>query len=279
MERRTCVVVLYGMPHGSASGAGLNRRKYSGKELITFSGYDAMDYHARWRPTALPLFTTPDPMCEKTYPISLYAYCGGDPVNRVDPTGEDIVVLNFGTGASQHLAMLILDENGEWRYYSVNGNNVVNPITKEHIGGRKFNDVAVGPWNSPEDFFKSKYNVRDDDSKDDKSKNNFGFTEGYLIFTTPEQDAIMRKSFSKTAKSEYDLFNNNCATAVQKAMVEAGIPVSEPKMVPSYIPMSTPFGIVDVINGYHMECEFKTIPSFVFESIKEWNPSGVYICK
>ncbi len=55
MERRTCVVVLYGMPHGSASGAGLNRRKYSGKELITFSGYDAMDYHARWRPTALQI--------------------------------------------------------------------------------------------------------------------------------------------------------------------------------------------------------------------------------
>lgn len=55
MERRTCVVVLYGMPHGSASGAGLNKRKYSGKELITFSGYDAMDYHARWRPTALQI--------------------------------------------------------------------------------------------------------------------------------------------------------------------------------------------------------------------------------
>lgn len=31
----------------------------------------------------------------------------------------------------------------------------------------------------------------------------------------------MSNNFSMTAKSEYDLFNNNCATAVQKAMLDA----------------------------------------------------------
>ncbi len=77
----------YGMPHGSATGAGVNKRKYGGKELITFAGYDAMDYHARWRPTALPLFTTPDPLGGIDYGVSLYSYCNGDPVNRVDPSG------------------------------------------------------------------------------------------------------------------------------------------------------------------------------------------------
>ena len=77
----------YGMPHGSATGAGVNKRKYSGKELITFADYDAMDYHARWRPTALPLFTTPDPLAEDFLPYSLYSYCGGDPINNIDPTG------------------------------------------------------------------------------------------------------------------------------------------------------------------------------------------------
>ena len=79
----------YGMPHGSATGAGVNKRKYSGKELITFAGYDAMDYHARWRPTALPLFTTPDPLGEKYYQNSLYTYCGGDPINATDPSGKE----------------------------------------------------------------------------------------------------------------------------------------------------------------------------------------------
>ena len=136
-----------------------------------------------------------------------------------------------------------------------------------YSGGRTFNDVAVGSWDSPQDFFNSSYNIRNDKSKDDKSMNHFGFTEGYQIPTTPEQDATMRTSFSKTAKSEYDLFNNNCATAEQKAMVEAGIPVSEPTMVPSYIPMPTPFGIVDAFNGYQMKCDFYTVPSSAFQSI------------
>ncbi len=96
----------YGMPHGSATGAGLNKRKYSGKELITFAGYDAMDYHARWRPTALPLFTTPDPLAEKRQGISIYAYCGGDPVNRIDPSG-----MEWDYYKSQGLTMILCDVN------------------------------------------------------------------------------------------------------------------------------------------------------------------------
>lgn len=209
------------------------------------------------------------------YPLSPYSYCGGNPVNCVDPTGEDIVVLNYTEG--MHLAMLIQNEEGKWQYYSVNGNNFY--VSGSHSGGRKFNDVAVGSWDTPQEFFHSSYNVRNSDSKDNKSMNHFGFSEGYQIPTTPEQDATMRDSFSKTAKSEYDVIDNNCATAVQKAMVEAGIPVSEPKIVPSYTPMPTPFGIVDVFNGYQMKCDFFTVPSSAFHSIMKWNPSGTYLQK
>lgn len=151
--------------------------------------------------------------------LSPYSYCGGAPVNCVDPTGEDIVILNYGHVKDQHLAMLIQNKDGKWQYYSVNGNNFY--ISGSHSGGRKFNDVAVGSWDSPQEFLHSSYNVRNGDSKDNKTMNHFGFSEGYQIPTTPEQDAIMRNSFSKTAKSEYDLIDNNCATAVQKAMVDA----------------------------------------------------------
>lgn len=97
--------------------------------------------------------------------------------------------------------------------------------------------------------------------------------------TTLEQDTTMRNSFSKTAKSEYNLLNNNCATAVQKAMVEAAIPVSEPTIVTSYTPMSTPFGIVDVFNGYKMNCDFNIVPGSAFKSIMHWNPTGQYVHK
>ena len=202
--------------------------------------------------------------------LSPYSYCGGNPVNCVDPTGKDIVVLNYTKG--MHMAMLIQNEEGKWQYYSVNGNNLY--FSGSHFGGRPFNDVAVGSWDSPQEFFNSSYNVRNNDSKKDKSMNHFGFSEGYQISTTPEQDETMRNSFSKIAKTEYNLFNNNCATAVQKAMVEAGIPVSQPTMVPSYIPMATPFGIVDVFNGYKMTCDIQMRPSSAFQSIIKFNPSG-----
>lgn len=109
--------------------------------------------------------------------------------------------------------------------------------------------------------------------------NHFGFSVGFQISTTPVQDETMRNSFSKTAKTEYNLFKNNCATAVQKAMIDAGIPVSEPIMIPSCIPMPTPFGIVDVFNGYKMKCDVSIVPSSAFQSIMKWNPKGSYIHK
>ncbi|MEZ3520116.1 MAG: hypothetical protein K1V78_01255 [Muribaculaceae bacterium] len=212
------------------------------------------------------------------YPnLSPYSYCGGNPVNYIDPTGKDIVVLNYTEG--EHLAILIQNEDDEWQYYSINGDNLYIPFTDVHLGGRPFNDVAVGSWASPQDFFDSPYNVRNRESQEDKSMNHFGFSEGYHITTTPEQDAKMRNSFSKTAETEYNLFDNNCATAVQKAMIDAGIPVSEPTMIPSFIPVQTPFGIIEVFNGYQMNCDINIMPSSAFKSIKKWNPNGNYIQK
>lgn len=89
----------------------------------------------------------------------------------------------------------------------------------------------------------------------------------------------MRNSFTKIAETEYNLFTNNCATAVQKVMIEAGIPVSKPTMEPVTIPMPSSVGLVDVFNGYQMKCDIKMIPTIAFKSIMNWNPAGKYIHK
>lgn len=210
------------------------------------------------------------------YHLSPYCYCSNNPVNCIDPNGEDIVVLNYTEG--EHMAMLIQDDNGKWQYYLVNGNNVY--ISGEHTGGRPFNDVAVGSWDSPEQFFNSSYNVnKGKEGMTDENINNYDFAEGYQITTTPEQDATMRNDFTKIANTKYNIFNNNCATAVQKVMIDAGIPVSKPTMEPVTIPMPTPGGLVDVFNGYQMKCDIKMIPSSAFKSIMNWNPAGRYIHK
>ena len=65
--------------------------KYNGKELDRTHGLDWYDYGARNYDATLCQFTTIDPMCEKYYHISPYAYCGNNPINAIDPTGCDSV--------------------------------------------------------------------------------------------------------------------------------------------------------------------------------------------
>ena len=45
------------------------------------------DFAARHQNPVYPHFTTPDPLLEKYYSISPFAYCAGDPINLIDPTG------------------------------------------------------------------------------------------------------------------------------------------------------------------------------------------------
>ena len=64
--------------------------KYGGKELDRIYGLDLHDFEARQQDPLAGRFTGIDPMAEKYYWLSPYAYCAGDPVNCVDPTGKDI---------------------------------------------------------------------------------------------------------------------------------------------------------------------------------------------
>ena len=67
--------------------------KYNGKELDRMHGLNLYDYSARQYDAALGQFTSMDPLCEKYYHISPYAYCAGNPVKYVDPDGRDAVAV------------------------------------------------------------------------------------------------------------------------------------------------------------------------------------------
>lgn len=206
-------------------------------------------------------------------PYSPYSYCAGNPIKYMDPTGEDIVILNHADG--MHLAMLIQNEEGKWQYYSINGDNVY--ISGKHSGGRTFNDIAVGSWDSPIDFMNSDYNVRDDKSKDNKSKNHFGYTEGYQIHTSAKQDKIMRTCFKEKAQTDYDILTNNCATIVQEVLIKASIPVAEPSC--ETVSTLTSFGLVNRAEAVLLNSKTTMIPGTAFKSIMRWNPGGIYLHK
>jgi RHS repeat-associated protein len=84
----------YGKPIASeSSNPEFQPYKYGDKEQETMMGLSQYDFHARQMDyTVVPRFTTIDPLAEKYYSISPYAYCGGNPIRFVDPTGMDIKI-------------------------------------------------------------------------------------------------------------------------------------------------------------------------------------------
>ena len=66
--------------------------KYNGKEFDMMHGLNTYDYGARQYNPILPMWDRVDPLAEKYYNISPYAYCANNPVKYVDPDGKKIVL-------------------------------------------------------------------------------------------------------------------------------------------------------------------------------------------
>lgn len=80
----------YGGPYGDwNTNADVQPLKFLGKEWDHQHGLDLYDFGARLYDPAVGRWTTMDPLCEKYYSISPYAYCHNNPVNRIDPDGRD----------------------------------------------------------------------------------------------------------------------------------------------------------------------------------------------
>ena len=67
-----------------------NRFRFNGKEKLVAGANDTglADYGARMFSAPLARWTTPDPLADKYYSISPYAFSGNNPVNYVDPDGR-----------------------------------------------------------------------------------------------------------------------------------------------------------------------------------------------
>jgi RHS repeat-associated protein len=79
------------MPFADATGQDKQPYKYNNKELDGRNGLDMYDYSARWKDDFR--FTTIDPMAEKYYSISPYAYCANNPLKYTDPNDDPIRII------------------------------------------------------------------------------------------------------------------------------------------------------------------------------------------
>ena len=57
-------------------------------------GLNTYDYGARQHDPILARWDRIDPLCEKYYNVSPYAYCNNSPINAVDPDGNFTVFIN-----------------------------------------------------------------------------------------------------------------------------------------------------------------------------------------
>ena len=259
----------FGLAH-STSPVELAKNKYlyNGKEWQTELGYGVLDYGARLYDPKIIQWNRIDRFSEKYFNFSPYSYTANNPILNIDINGDSIAVLNMGYGANQHLALLIQNKEGKWQYFSVNGNNVY--VSGSFSGGRKFNDIAVGEFNSPQEFLQSSYNSKGD--SDDKNINKYGFQEAYILPTDESQDNTIKESFIDISKEEYRLSPSNpnqCATAVQKSLNRAGIETTTLTFIKDGF--STGAGYFTKSNPY--------LPSSAFNAIINSNPNGQLIKK
>ncbi len=114
----------FGGLFGESTNGGTQVYKYNGKELDRINGLDWYDYGARHMSPDVARFTTIDPMAEKYYNTSPYAYCGNNPLTRIDQDGRIWdTILDVG--------FLIYDVADAYSQYAQNGS--VDASTKVAI--------------------------------------------------------------------------------------------------------------------------------------------------
>jgi len=113
-------------------------RKYNGKEWIEAHGLDEYDSQARMYYPAIMRTTTLDPLAEKYYSISPYAWCGNNPVRNVDPDGRMI-----GDYYGRDGMYLGTDEIDDDKIYVLNEGRAANLDNKDVNWGGALKDKHV----------------------------------------------------------------------------------------------------------------------------------------
>ena len=87
----------FGAPYADASATlnpSLQAYKYNGKEFELMHGLNTYDHGARQNDPVLCRWDRMDPLSEKYYSTSPYAYCENSPVNVIDPDGKKGVLVH-----------------------------------------------------------------------------------------------------------------------------------------------------------------------------------------
>ena len=80
----------FGATYAESTAADFQPYKYNGKELDKMHGLNTYDYGARQYDPILARWDRIDPLAEKYYNVSPYAYCSNNPIKLIDPNGKEV---------------------------------------------------------------------------------------------------------------------------------------------------------------------------------------------
>ena len=118
----------FGGLFGESTSGSTQRFKFNGKEFDRTHGVDWYDYGARHMSPDAGRFTTIDPMAEKYYNTSPYAYCANNPINAIDMKGDTISAL--GCEAQRIILYSLSTEDAKYVEFYSNGMIDTNLLNK-----------------------------------------------------------------------------------------------------------------------------------------------------
>ena len=113
-----------------------NRFRYNSKEEQFNFGTPYIDYGARQYDPVLGRWFAQDPLAEKYYGISPYAFCAGNPVKYIDPDGKRWV---------NYLGQVIYDKNGFSAQASMEEIELVKAMLKTRTGTKQLDKITQSP--------------------------------------------------------------------------------------------------------------------------------------
>ena len=135
-------------PHSVASTSSTtaptsqNRWLFSGKESQSFlsAAIPLLDFGARMYDPLTARWTAQDPLAEKYYAVSPYAYCIGNPISLFDPNGTDVWTVDaFGNVVwkeqSDTHCLYYVDNDGNLSedYVTVSDRSILDDLTKTEV--------------------------------------------------------------------------------------------------------------------------------------------------
>lgn len=173
-------------------------------------------YGARFYDPKISVWMSVDPMAEKYAGWSPYNYVLLNPVNAIDPDGNDVILLKAPKGAMGfgHAAMLVGNEIDGWRYYSKEGTNA---ILGAYGSSNKSNDYERG-----EKVYETLEKFAQEINVIDNKAGHPRYTEAYRIKADANSDTKMDAVAKKSVKSWYGVIGNSCIDVLSNALNAGG---------------------------------------------------------